>query len=262
MPNFLLQKYILQQFPEGEREAAIADSIDFMVAQVDTLTQAEVASRLTLTCTPGPLRPTDFERIDTSNVTIIDVRPQPRARAHTHAHTFSRSLSLSLSHVLRTLGLVASVAGRGIAAREATQRRRQVLPECPRVATTIGRQLPVSVAQRRVQHVFDRTSHACTTEPAPSTSALYAYSARSLTCRCTCATMACSRTPRRLKAMPAPRRPSSRSFSFPNATRRCLRRCSSTNPRSINHTMMLLVATARPSVSAFISHAIYHICLS
>ena len=94
MPNFLLQKYILQQFPEGEREAAIADSIDFMVAQVDTLTQAEVASRLTLTCTPGPLRPTDFERIDTSNVTIIDVRPQPRARAHTHAHTFSRSLSL------------------------------------------------------------------------------------------------------------------------------------------------------------------------
>lgn len=72
MPLFVLQQYVLKQYPEGENEAEIAHSIDFMVNQVESLTQHELASRLLLHCTDNPLKPTNFERVDTSIVTIID----------------------------------------------------------------------------------------------------------------------------------------------------------------------------------------------
>eukprot|EP00030_Apusomonadida_sp_AF-17_P004304 a509005_15.p1 GENE.a509005_15~~a509005_15.p1 ORF type:complete len:398 (+),score=121.06 a509005_15:39-1196(+) len=45
-PEFLLKRKVLATFPSGEVELAIANSIDFVVTQLETLTGAELAARL------------------------------------------------------------------------------------------------------------------------------------------------------------------------------------------------------------------------
>jgi len=57
MPEFMLKRIILGNFPTGTQETEIANSIDFMVEQLECLTQSELAGRLTLNCIPGPLKP-------------------------------------------------------------------------------------------------------------------------------------------------------------------------------------------------------------
>ncbi|XP_076919016.1 uncharacterized protein LOC143579656 isoform X2 [Bidens hawaiensis] len=57
-PSFLLKRYVLTGIPSGPHEPFIADSVDFVVAQVETLSREDLASRLTLTsddASVGPL---------------------------------------------------------------------------------------------------------------------------------------------------------------------------------------------------------------
>jgi len=72
VPEFLLKKSILSNFPTGNLEPAIADSVDFMVDQLEQLDQSQIASRLKLNTLPSPLKPNGFPSKD--RVTIIDVR--------------------------------------------------------------------------------------------------------------------------------------------------------------------------------------------
>ncbi|XP_071707475.1 uncharacterized protein [Rutidosis leptorrhynchoides] len=68
-PSFLLKRYVLTGIPSGPHEPFIADSVDFVVAQVETLSREDLASRLTLTsdnASVGPLQLSD------SLITIID----------------------------------------------------------------------------------------------------------------------------------------------------------------------------------------------
>ncbi|KAJ0940405.1 putative alpha/beta hydrolase-1, maspardin [Helianthus annuus] len=68
-PSFLLKRYVLIGIPSGPHEPFIADSVDFVVAQVETLSREDLASRLTLTsddASIGPLMLSD------SVITIID----------------------------------------------------------------------------------------------------------------------------------------------------------------------------------------------
>ncbi|KAL8226887.1 hypothetical protein R6Q57_016719 [Mikania cordata] len=68
-PSFLLKRYVLTGIPSGPHEPFIADSVDFVVAQVETLSREDLASRLTLTsdaASVGPLMLSD------SSITIID----------------------------------------------------------------------------------------------------------------------------------------------------------------------------------------------
>lgn len=68
-PSFLLKRYVLTGIPSGPHEPFIADSVDFVVAQVETLSREDLASRLTLTsdsASVGPLLLPD------SSITIID----------------------------------------------------------------------------------------------------------------------------------------------------------------------------------------------
>ncbi|KAK6262965.1 hypothetical protein QUC31_008781 [Theobroma cacao] len=68
-PSFLLKRYILTGIRDGPHEPFIADSVDFVVSQVETLSREDLASRLTLTvdsASVGPLLLSD------SFITIMD----------------------------------------------------------------------------------------------------------------------------------------------------------------------------------------------
>ncbi|CAI0413834.1 unnamed protein product [Linum tenue] len=47
-PSFLLKRYVLTGIQDGPHEPFIADSVDFVVSQVETLSKDDLASRLTL----------------------------------------------------------------------------------------------------------------------------------------------------------------------------------------------------------------------
>ncbi|KAK2979677.1 hypothetical protein RJ640_027257 [Escallonia rubra] len=68
-PSFLLKRYVLTGIPNGPHEPFIADSVDFVVSQVETLSRDDLASRLTLTAdaaSVGPLLLSD------SFITLMD----------------------------------------------------------------------------------------------------------------------------------------------------------------------------------------------
>ncbi|KZV45315.1 Alpha/beta-Hydrolases superfamily protein isoform 1 [Dorcoceras hygrometricum] len=68
-PSFLLKRYVLTGIHKGPHEPFIADSVDFIVAQVETLSRDDLASRLSLTvdaASVGPLLLSD------SLITIMD----------------------------------------------------------------------------------------------------------------------------------------------------------------------------------------------
>ncbi|KAK7330680.1 hypothetical protein VNO77_24878 [Canavalia gladiata] len=68
-PSFLLKRYVLTGIRDGPHEPFIADSVDFVVSQVETLSREDLASRLSLTtddASVGPLLLSD------SFITIID----------------------------------------------------------------------------------------------------------------------------------------------------------------------------------------------
>ncbi|GAB4857014.1 hypothetical protein Ancab_014926 [Ancistrocladus abbreviatus] len=68
-PSFLLKRYVLTGIRDGPHEPFIADSVDFVVSQVETLSREDLASRLTLTvdsATVGPLLLSD------AFITIMD----------------------------------------------------------------------------------------------------------------------------------------------------------------------------------------------
>ncbi|XP_038679780.1 maspardin-like isoform X1 [Tripterygium wilfordii] len=68
-PSFLLKRYVLTGIRDGPHEPFIADSVDFVVSQVETLSREDLASRLTLTvdvATVGSLLLSD------SFITVMD----------------------------------------------------------------------------------------------------------------------------------------------------------------------------------------------
>ncbi len=72
MPEFMLKRIILSNFPTANLEAEIANSVDFMVEQLEAMTQSELAGRLTLNCVLGPVKP-GAVTLSPDHITIIDV---------------------------------------------------------------------------------------------------------------------------------------------------------------------------------------------
>ncbi|KYQ91775.1 alpha/beta hydrolase fold-1 domain-containing protein [Tieghemostelium lacteum] len=69
LPEFMLKKIILSNFPSGKLDKEMCDTVDFMVYQIESLQQQELASRLTLNCSIGLLNPSGGLM---ENITIID----------------------------------------------------------------------------------------------------------------------------------------------------------------------------------------------
>ncbi|KAG1695942.1 Maspardin [Nymphon striatum] len=70
MPSLLLKRIILDNLPKDPTDLAIADSIDFIVELLESLTQKELASRLTLNCMACDV---GVPKLHDLSVTIIDV---------------------------------------------------------------------------------------------------------------------------------------------------------------------------------------------
>lgn len=70
MPGFYLKKMVMENFTTKEVDADIADSIDFMVENLDGLDRSALASRLTLNCMNCYVEP---QKIASIPMTIIDV---------------------------------------------------------------------------------------------------------------------------------------------------------------------------------------------
>ncbi|XP_034246979.1 maspardin-like [Thrips palmi] len=69
-PSLLLKKMIMGSFTTSKVDAAIADSIDFMVERLESLSQQDLASRLTMNCVNCYVEPHKMRDIP---VTIVDV---------------------------------------------------------------------------------------------------------------------------------------------------------------------------------------------
>ncbi|KAK8587310.1 hypothetical protein V6N13_086302 [Hibiscus sabdariffa] len=68
-PTFLLKRYVLTGIRDGPHEPFIADSVDFVVSQVETLSRDDLASRLTLTVDNASVKPL---LLSDSFITIMD----------------------------------------------------------------------------------------------------------------------------------------------------------------------------------------------
>ncbi|KAL2489974.1 alpha/beta-hydrolase superfamily protein [Forsythia ovata] len=68
-PSFLLKRFVLTGIRDGPQEPFIADSVDFVVAQVETLSREDLASRLSLTVDAASVVPL---LISDSLITIMD----------------------------------------------------------------------------------------------------------------------------------------------------------------------------------------------
>ncbi|XP_048735832.1 uncharacterized protein LOC125651303 [Ostrea edulis] len=70
MPALVLKKMVMGNFDRGYVDTDICDSIDFLVERLDSLSQSELASRLTLNCMNCYIEPQKLQDVD---VTIMDV---------------------------------------------------------------------------------------------------------------------------------------------------------------------------------------------
>lgn len=70
MPALFLKKMVMGNFDKGLVDPDIADSIDFLVERLDSLSQQELASRLTLNCMNCYVEPQKLRELD---ITIMDV---------------------------------------------------------------------------------------------------------------------------------------------------------------------------------------------
>jgi len=70
LPSVVLKRMILGGFPKNLTDSEVVDSVDFMVEQLDALSQEQLASRLTLNCT---LSTCDTRKVASLPITIIDV---------------------------------------------------------------------------------------------------------------------------------------------------------------------------------------------
>ncbi|XP_014256770.1 maspardin-like [Cimex lectularius] len=70
-PSYVLKKMILVKFPYMHHDKLIIDSVDFMVEKLDSLSQSDLASRLTINCINSYVKPNKLTYL--SAITIIDV---------------------------------------------------------------------------------------------------------------------------------------------------------------------------------------------
>ncbi|XP_043718277.1 maspardin-like [Telopea speciosissima] len=68
-PSFLLKRHVLMGLQNGPHELFIADSVDFVVSQVETLSREDLASRLTLTADAASVEPL---LLSDSFITLMD----------------------------------------------------------------------------------------------------------------------------------------------------------------------------------------------
>ncbi|CAG0914985.1 unnamed protein product [Notodromas monacha] len=70
LPSMFLKRMVLGNMPVGSKDRDIVESVDFMVSRLEEMTQSQLASRLTLNCSPTYVMPQHLREIP---ITLIDV---------------------------------------------------------------------------------------------------------------------------------------------------------------------------------------------
>ncbi|XP_039759217.1 maspardin-like [Pararge aegeria] len=70
LPSLVLKRMLMGNFTTEKVDKRMAESIDFMVERLESLTQSELASRLTINCTPCYVQPQTLMHLP---ITIMDV---------------------------------------------------------------------------------------------------------------------------------------------------------------------------------------------
>ncbi|XP_070542261.1 maspardin-like [Ptychodera flava] len=70
VPAFILKRMVMANFNTKMTDGDMADSIDFMVERLDSLSQSQLASRLTLNCKDSYVEPQKLKNVD---ITLMDV---------------------------------------------------------------------------------------------------------------------------------------------------------------------------------------------
>ncbi|XP_061720856.1 maspardin-like [Cydia pomonella] len=70
LPSLVLKRMLMGNFSAEKADRRIIEAIDFMVERLESLNQSELASRLTLNCTPGYMQP---HLLSSLPVTVMDV---------------------------------------------------------------------------------------------------------------------------------------------------------------------------------------------
>ncbi|XP_059060863.1 maspardin-like [Achroia grisella] len=70
LPSLVLKRMLMGNFTTDKVDRRMTESIDFMVERLESLTQSELASRLTLNCSPNSVQSQELANIP---ITIMDV---------------------------------------------------------------------------------------------------------------------------------------------------------------------------------------------
>ncbi|XP_028031662.1 maspardin-like [Bombyx mandarina] len=96
LPSLVLKRMLMGNFTTDKVDTRMAESIDFMVEKLETLTQSELASRLTLNCTPNYVQPHLLSDIP---VTIMDVWDESALSSHVREDLYKSYPHAKLAHL-------------------------------------------------------------------------------------------------------------------------------------------------------------------
>ena len=96
MPPVVLRKMIMAGLQVGVMDSVMVEATDFILERLDSLGQAELASRLTLNCAEGYIKP---QHVNDLPVTIIDVFDGCSLQQDVRDETYKCYLHAKLAHL-------------------------------------------------------------------------------------------------------------------------------------------------------------------
>ncbi|CAG9795772.1 unnamed protein product [Diatraea saccharalis] len=96
LPSLVLKRMLMGNFTTDKVDRRIAESIDFMVERLESLNQSELASRLTLNCSPHYVKPHLLKDIP---VTVMDVWDENALSAQVREDMYKSYPQAKLAHL-------------------------------------------------------------------------------------------------------------------------------------------------------------------
>ncbi|XP_059490605.1 maspardin-like [Neocloeon triangulifer] len=96
LPSLVLKRMVMGNFSNKIVDSKIADSIDFMVDRLESLTQPELASRLTLNCLECAVQP---QKLSGLKITLIDVFDEYALSTQVRENLYKSYPSAKLAHL-------------------------------------------------------------------------------------------------------------------------------------------------------------------
>ncbi|KAL0820506.1 hypothetical protein ABMA28_006364 [Loxostege sticticalis] len=96
LPSLVLKRMLMGNFTSDKVDRRIAESIDFMVERLESLNQSELASRLTLNCTPSYVKPQVLSHLP---ITIMDVWDECALSAQVRDDLYKSYPQAKLAHL-------------------------------------------------------------------------------------------------------------------------------------------------------------------